>query len=213
VACQVFAATQPGTTPLFRMFNFANGDHFYTTSATERNNAVLNPLALLVPPVGTIPINQMLQSMQQTYSQVNILVEVGSTQNLTLPDLVDVPPGSSQQTQLFTNRDSVGMSDIAVYFVRTAGGNNGFAPLGLPSAVVASIASPWTLAHEVGHSLNLSHIPGESTGCLPPGTTCCTADFTRLMTGCGTNNIINPPPDLTAAEVTVMDSRGETVDI
>jgi hypothetical protein len=206
VACHVFANPAPNTTPLFRTWRPPTGDHFYTTSADERNTAVLNPLALLNPPAGVIPVNNMVQSMQQTYEQVNILVEVGSTQNLSLPNLVDVPPGSPQQTALFTNRDNVGGTDIVVYFVRTAGGNNGFAPLGSPSAVVASIASPWTQAHEVGHSLNVPHIPGED--CAAPG-----YQPIRLMTGCGTNRIINPPPDLIADEVATMDGRSETVDI
>ncbi len=223
IACWVAVLPAPqGPTPLFRLFNPNTGDHFYTTSAAERNSAVLNPLALLVPPVGTIPINQMVQSMQQTYAQVNILVEVGSRQNLSLPNLANVQAGTAQQDQLFTNRDSVGVNDVVVYFVQTArraaaeGGGvvNGFAPLGQPSAVVSSIGSPWTMAHEVGHSLNLNHIAGEHTGCPPTGPpNCCnTPDFNRLMTGCGTWNIINPPPDLAADEVSTMDSRAQTVD-
>jgi hypothetical protein len=36
----VFGSSQPGTVPLFRSFNAANGDHFYTTSMIEWNNAV-----------------------------------------------------------------------------------------------------------------------------------------------------------------------------
>ena len=40
VACQVFPAAGTGTTPLLRAFSPASGDHFYTTSAAERDNAV-----------------------------------------------------------------------------------------------------------------------------------------------------------------------------
>jgi hypothetical protein len=36
----VFAAAGAGTTPLLRAFSPASGDHFYTTSAAERDNAV-----------------------------------------------------------------------------------------------------------------------------------------------------------------------------
>ena len=57
-----------------------------------------------------------------------------------------------------------------------------------PGAVVASGASAWTLAHEIGHVLGLSHV----------------SDNNRLMTGLGTDNITNPPPDIIASEKTTM---------
>jgi hypothetical protein len=220
VACHVFAAAGAGTTPLFRLLNPNSGDHFYTTSAQERNNAVLNRLALLTTPPSVITINQMVESMQQTYSQIGILVEVGSRENLSRPSLANIQAGTAEQGELFANRDSVGVNDVAAYMVESALSSdgdvvNGFAPLGQPSAVISSIASRWTLAHEVGHSLNLNHISGEDTNCPVPGPThCCnTPDFTRLMTGCGTRGIINPPPDLSADEVEIMDSRVQTVDL
>ena len=40
--CHVFPAAGTGTTPLLRAFNPTSGDHFYTTSAAERDNAVAN---------------------------------------------------------------------------------------------------------------------------------------------------------------------------
>lgn len=40
VACYVFATEQLNTGPLFRLFNPATGDHFYTTSTMERDAAV-----------------------------------------------------------------------------------------------------------------------------------------------------------------------------
>jgi hypothetical protein len=36
IACHVFPTQASGTTPLFRLLNPQNGDHFYTTSAAER---------------------------------------------------------------------------------------------------------------------------------------------------------------------------------
>jgi len=42
VTCRVFPAAGTGTTPLLRAFNPTSGDHFYTTSAAERDNAVAN---------------------------------------------------------------------------------------------------------------------------------------------------------------------------
>jgi hypothetical protein len=40
VACRVLPAAGTGTTPLLRAFSPGTGDHFYTTSASERDNAV-----------------------------------------------------------------------------------------------------------------------------------------------------------------------------
>jgi hypothetical protein len=65
--------------------------------------------------------------------------------------------------------------------------------------VVARVASQWTLAHEIGHVLDLPHCDTDDA-CL----------LDRLMTGCGTNNITNPPPDLVAAEVGVMQGSALT---
>ena len=36
----MFSAAGTGTTPLLRAYNSTSGDHFYTTSAAERDNAV-----------------------------------------------------------------------------------------------------------------------------------------------------------------------------
>jgi hypothetical protein len=67
-------------------------------------------------------------------------------------------------------------------------------PAGLPGIMVSQTASPWTLAHEIGHALGLIH--PDNNG--PPFLT------DRLMTGGSTNNITNPPPDLIPTEITRM---------
>jgi hypothetical protein len=80
---------------------------------------------------------------------------------------------------------------VVVYFVRsTVPPSNGCAthPAGRPGAVVAQGATRWTLGHEVGLMLTLRHVD----------------DNNRLMTGKGTANITNPPPDLVATEVLSM---------
>jgi hypothetical protein len=59
----------------------------------------------------------------------------------------------------------------------------------------------WTMANEVRHVLGLPHCDA-SPNCL----------LDRLMTGCGTDNITNLPPDLIASEVTTMDQSDLTVD-
>ncbi|HJY23813.1 MAG TPA: hypothetical protein VJ279_13055, partial [Hanamia sp.] len=61
-------------------------------------------------------------------------------------------------------------------------------PAGRPGAVVVRSASRWTLGHELGHVLSLNHVN----------------DNNRLMTGNGTFNITNPPPDLISSEVNSM---------
>jgi hypothetical protein len=145
------------------------------------------------------PLNQMVDNMRLVYASVGIGVTLASTENLNLPaTFLDVDVGgctlgttTAEQDQLFANRNNAGPNDVVVYFVRsTVPPFNGCAthPAGRPGAVVASIASPWTLAHEVGHVLGLRHV----------------SDNNRLMTGGGTANITNPPPDLVPSEASTM---------
>jgi hypothetical protein len=151
----------------------------------------------------TIAVERMIVAMQQVYEAVGIRVHRVSTETLTLPALNDVDVGgctmgsvTAEQTTLFGNRNNAWGSDVVVYFVRsTVPVYNGCAafPAGRPGAVVAQIASVWTLGHEVGHVLGLAHVN----------------DNNRLMTGNGTSNITNPPPDLISTEVNTM--RGSTI--
>ncbi|WP_088889262.1 FG-GAP-like repeat-containing protein [Leptolyngbya ohadii] len=146
----------------------------------------------------SIAIDRMVVAMQQVYESVGIRVHRVSTETLNLPALNDVDVGSctlgsvtAEQTQLFANRNNAWGSDVVVYFVRsTVPVFNGCAshPAGRPGAVVAQIATVWTLAHEVGHVLGLNHVN----------------DNNRLMTGNGTSNITNAPPDLISIEVNSM---------
>jgi hypothetical protein len=146
----------------------------------------------------TIPVERMVEAMQQVYEAVGIRVQRASTETLNLPTLTEVdvgacPSGSTtaEQDMLFANRANAWGKDVVVYFVRsTIPAFNGCAahPAGRPGAVVASIASEWTLGHEVGHVLGLPHVN----------------DNNRLMTGNGTRNITNLPPDLVTTEVNTM---------
>jgi len=151
-----------------------------------------------------ISINTMLTAMRQVYEPAGIRVIDASTENLDLPELTDLDVGECilgvttvEQKQLFNNRNSAGVNDVVVYFVRsTIPAFNGCAahPNGKPGAVVTMFASKWTLAHEVGHVLGLNHIAGEHQGCPAFMPQCCSApNFTRLMTGCGTTNIVGTP--------------------
>lgn len=151
--------------------------------------------------------------MREVYSTGGIGVEVVSRENLTGPNFtnlldLDVPQDaqgnpcpsgqtSNEQNQLFMNRNNVGDNEIVIYFVRStvpALNGCGSFPNGQPGAVVTQNAQPWTLAHEVGHVLSLSHIAGEHQGCPTTNPQCCsTPNFNRLMTGCGTGNITGTP--------------------
>jgi hypothetical protein len=160
-------------------------------------------LKILTAP--NVAIDTMLESMREVYRIARIRVDVGSTENLNLPALNDLDVGqcllgqtTAEQNQLFGNRNNVGNNDIVVYFVRsTVPPFNGCAahPAGQDGAVVAQGATRWTLAHEVGHVLGLNHVN----------------DNNRLMTGNGTANITNPPPDLVDFEIQTMDTSALTV--
>jgi hypothetical protein len=151
----------------------------------------------------TISIEQMITNMQWVYEAVGIRVQRVSTESLNLPLLNDLDVGAcnmgsvtAEQTQLFNNRNNGPVTDVVVYFVRSTNPPlNGCAafPAGLPAAVVTQGASRWTLGHEVGHVLGLPH-------CDSPGARL----FDRLMTGGGTANITNPPPDLIVQEINQM---------
>ncbi|EEM86347.1 hypothetical protein bthur0012_56690 [Bacillus thuringiensis serovar pulsiensis BGSC 4CC1] len=98
---------------------------------------------------------------------------------------------TDEQKELFENRNNVKVNELTVYFVRsTIPPTNGCAahPSQKPGAVVTSVASVWTLGHEIGHVLGLRHVNNNE----------------QLMTGNGTGNITNPPPDLSSSEIETM---------
>src|SRR5262245_31319356 len=154
-----------------------------------------------------IAIETLMHNMREVYATGNIDVEWISTETLNLPTLNDVDVGScvqgqttTEQNQLFANRNNVGVNEIVVYFVRsTVPPFNGCAahPAGKPGAVVVQGATQWTFAHEVGHVLGLFHVNNND----------------RLMTGNGTSNITNPPPDLVASEITTMVASPLTINV
>lgn len=96
---------------------------------------------------------------------------------------------TAQQNELYRLRASAA-SELVVYCVRTLDPPlNGCAahPRGLPSLAISSIASLWTLAHEIGHILGLPDVD----------------DTDRLMNA-GTKFITNPPPDFHPDEIKTM---------
>lgn len=144
-----------------------------------------------------IPIETMIARMREVYEPVGVMIEVASFERVPSVEFLDVEVGtcmmgdlSADQQRLFAIRGS-SANELVVYFVRsTIPPYNGCAahPPTRPGAVISSFATEWTLAHEVGHVLGLAHI----------------SDSRRLMTGLGTANIVDPPPDLMPTEVTTV---------
>jgi hypothetical protein len=165
----------------------------------------------------TVPFATSLAATQRLFRRAGILVEVASTENLSLPTLADLDdscPGSPGTTccpfpcatnnlhpemhALFGHRNHAGANELVVYYVRSLGsGSNGCCahPVGRPGVTVAQYATQWSLPHEIAHNLGLQHF--ETTGCTG-------APTNRLMTGCGTNLINTPNPVLTPAELATM---------
>ena len=152
-----------------------------------------------------VPLDSMVDSMREVYKSADIRVDLVTVENLNLPDLDDIDVGgcsagitTAEQDDLFGHRNNVGGDDVVVYFVRsTVPPFNGCAahPAFRPGALVASGATRWTLGHEVGHVLGLNHV----------------TDNDRLMTGNGTANITNPPPDLIGTEIDTMQNSNLSI--
>ena len=162
-----------------------------------------------------IPIDTMVANMRTVFATAGIGVEVASRESLSLPALEDLDVGelseaTEEEQELWSHRNNVETNELPVYFVRNAPGLNGEALFidGQPGCMVASYASNWTLAHEIGHLLDLPHCDDPK----PPDPNAVPALLDRLMTGRGTGKITNPPPDLIKSEVTKMLASKYSID-
>jgi hypothetical protein len=167
-------------------------------------------LKVLVEPA-RFSFHTMLYEMATVYATADFrIVEVGR-EDLDLPELEIVDIGeckgsictgngsTEDQATLFANRNGLGPTDVAAYFVdSTVKATNGCAihPVDVPSCIVTKGASRWTLGHEVGHVLCLRHVD----------------DSDNLMTGGGTDNITNPPPNLTGEQIATMQEAPSAID-
>jgi hypothetical protein len=101
---------------------------------------------------------------------------------------------SAEEDELFDLGRDMG-ADIVGYYIFGDGSFAGCAahPPGRRGFWVGSVASPWTMIHEMTHVVgNNMHAEFDPT-VSPPY-------LDNLMTGGGTSNITNPPPDLSAGQ-------------
>lgn len=174
------------------------GTHQTPSSGSYRLIPVVKTIRLhtklLTLPAVSIPT--MINNVREVFATAKVDVEWLTEQSLNLPNLISLHVGScnlgstptAEQSQLFAFRDFVGSNDLAIYFVRET--DPAFAgcsvhPTTRPGVSIARAAPEWSLAHEVGHVLGLTHV----------------SDSNRLMTDSGTANITNSPPDLVQSEI------------
>jgi hypothetical protein len=175
---------------------------------------VTSPLAAPTPITTSGPIDTMVANMRTVFGTAGIRISEGPRENITVIQAFGTPPQTvfnvgpcnlgqaltADQNRLFANRNNAGPNDIVIYFVSAITTTGGplvgcvVRPSGPPAAIVVAGAPAWTMAHEVGHVLGLTHITGEHTGCPTTNPQCClTADPTRIMTGCNLGAITGTP--------------------
>lgn len=135
-------------------------------------------------------VEEMLLAMQRVFDSAGIVVRRGSLEMLDLPDLVSVELEDEQapnhRSRLASHRDGAAAEDIVVFFLsRISPPAKGFAQKDPPAVLVRRRSTRWTLAHEVGHVLDLLHINNRQ----------------RLMHGRGTHRITRDPPILMPREI------------
>ena len=187
--------------------------------STAKVRCIRLHIKILATPART-SISQMIASMDLVYRQCGVRVRHMGNEMLNLPLLLAVNVGDCLRTittpivTLFSNRNGVGPDDVVAYYVQSVLANGGgtfngcaLHPTGQNGATIASIASPWTLAHEVGHVLSLQHVDDP-----PPPDPAAPPLLDRLMTGRGTWKITNPPPDLASTEIATIAGHGLATD-
>jgi hypothetical protein len=143
---------------------------------------------------------QQFTALDSCYRSIGVQVRLGSLEPLNarqpvnLSQFYDIDAGqcdlngsvAPQLAALHAYRAGIPPAEPIAYFVRSVGRYDACAshfPM-VPAFVIGSNASLYTMAHELGHVLGLSH----------------ENDSDNLMYEYGTGNITNLPPDLTDAQ-------------
>jgi hypothetical protein len=155
----------------------------------------LHAKVLIQPAFG---IADQVNAMNEIYKAADITVRLRSTEQLNLPQFLDLDVGqcvsgsvTAEQSALYRYRNNAAAQDICAYWVDSmtsaTGSTIGCAayPPGVPAlSVVRSTGTIYVLAHEVAHVLGLFHVD--------------ISDRLNLMRP--VDAFDDPPPDLTAAQ-------------
>jgi hypothetical protein len=156
-------------------------------------------------------------AMQRLYAEGGVAALRGTTEDLSgnaaLQHLQNLQVGNcplkgtttTDQNDLFANRNNVGNNEVVVYIVSQLIGTKsnplGCAthPDGQPGAAVVQASADWLVAHEVGHVLGLRHVCEVPP---TPGVPCVAGNSDSLMfPNVGWTNV---PPDLSDPEYSTM---------
>lgn len=148
-----------------------------------------------------VTVDTLIDSCKKVFDQAKIAINLQSDDPLKLSpdDLVKFTAVkvhnccagnlvTAEQSALYALASGIDAKDVVVFLVQdTDKAMDGCAqhPKGRPGALVTSICSKWTLAHELGHLFGLEHVNERS----------------RLMFNRGTLGITSDPPVLTREEV------------
>ncbi len=158
------------------------------------------------------PIVQELSDAQQLYFKAEVGISLASIERIDVPGMDEVEVGScpaarkheltTEQAKLFEHRNFVRPSEIVIYVVKgivaSRDGVLGCAnhPAGRPGLIMRHTpTNRWTMAHELGHVLGLSHPDCIFEQCLPWHDNLMWPDDSKLS---------KPQPDLTATQKAIM---------
>ncbi|PKT74881.1 hypothetical protein CW362_00310 [Streptomyces populi] len=166
-----------------------------------------------LPGADMAPVTRALADARTVFGRAEVDIDLVSVERIDVPgmDVVDTTPClaapndrlvSAEQNVLFGNRNNVADGEVVLYVAPKIENKNDAAavgcashPVGRPGAVMAYDATRWTMAHELGHVLDLEHVKCD----IPP----CNQFFGRLMWP-SAGQINKDVPDITAEEKSIM---------
>jgi hypothetical protein len=196
---------------------------FVANTGQPVSESIVVHFKTLIPLTGAVNafIDTQFDAMADLFVGSDIACYRGTTEDLSgdanLANLMDLDvgdcfrsgPTTAEQDALFGNRNGAGAGDIVIYIVRTLvqrlwGNPLGCAldPINQPGAAIVQANQAWLLAHEVGHVLDLTHVPDRALGePLDPGVV---PLANRRFLMWQSLDWTNPPPDISAEEAATM---------